>query len=171
MKDDIEKLIAQGEGQNVEFKASLRVKDEIGQTISAFANSKPVNPVLCQLMYDMGFIEKYGSGIKMMKRLCREWGNREPYYELHPVETKVIFESPIKEATYIDISDISERLNERQKKGLFYAVRKGSITRKEYMNLNKVSVRTAYEELKDLTDKGFLKIEGKGRGVRYLPRK
>ena len=34
---------------------------------------EPVNPILTQFMYDVGFIEKYGSGIKMMHRLCREW--------------------------------------------------------------------------------------------------
>ena len=58
---------------------------------------KPVNEILCQLIYDIGFIEKYGSGIQMMKELSRSWGNKEPYYDLHPVETKIIFESQIKE--------------------------------------------------------------------------
>jgi len=128
---------------------------------------KPVNPILCQFMYDIGFIEKYGSGIKMMKRLCRKWGNKEPYYKLHPLETKVIFESPIKETTHIEIADISEKLNERQKKALFYAMRKGFITRKEYMEINKISHETAHMELKDMVEKEFLAMEGKGRGVRY----
>ena len=132
---------------------------------------KPVNPILCQFMYDVGFIERYGSGIKMMKRLCRQWGNKEPHYKLHPLETKIIFDSPIKETTYVDVADISERLNERQKKALFYAMRKGFITRRDYMKVNEVSVRTAYEELKDLMEKGFLIKEGKGRSVRYLPRR
>ena len=50
-------------------------------------------------------------------------------------------------------------------------MRKGFVTRKEYMEINKISVRIAYEELKDLADKGFLTIEGKGRGVRYTPKK
>jgi len=129
---------------------------------------RPVNPVLSQLMYDAGFIEKYGSGIRMMRRLCKEWGNKEPNYNLHPLETKVIFDSPIQETTYIDITDISEKLNERQKRALFYLAREGSITRKDYVALNKVSVRIAYEELKDLLNKGFLTVEGKGRNVRYL---
>jgi len=128
---------------------------------------KPVNPLLCQFMYDIGFIEKYGSGIKMMRRLCRKWGNKQPYYKLHPLETKVIFDSPIKETTHIEIADISERLNERQKKALFYAMRKGSITRREYMEINEVSHKTAHAELKDLTEKEFLEREGKGRGVKY----
>ena len=132
---------------------------------------KPVNPILSQLMYDVGFIEKYGSGIKMMRRLCREWGNKEPRYKLHPLETKVVFDSPIQETTYIEVADVSERLNERQKKALFYAMRQGLITRREYMGINRVSVRIAYEELKEMVDKGFLTVEGKGRGVRYLPKR
>ena len=37
---------------------------------------EPVNPTLSQFMYDIGFIERYGSGIKMMKRLSEEWGNK-----------------------------------------------------------------------------------------------
>ena len=67
-------------------------------------------------MYDVGFIERYGSGIRMMKRLSEEWGNKEPRYELHLLETKVIFDSPIQESTFIEIDDISAQLNERQKK-------------------------------------------------------
>jgi len=132
---------------------------------------KPVNPILCQFMYDVGFIERYGSGIKMMKRLCRQWGNKEPHYKLHPLETKIIFDSPIKETTYVDVADISERLNERQKKALFYAMRKGFITRREYMEINEVSHKTAHVELKDMVDKRFLEREGKGRGVRYNVRR
>lgn len=115
----------------------------------------------------IGFIEKYGSGIKMMKRLCREWGNKEPYYKLHPLETKVMFDSPIQETTYIDMTDISEKLNERQKKALFHVTRSGYTTRKEYMKMNKVSHKTAHFELSDMLEKGFLSREGKGRGVRY----
>jgi len=35
---DIEELISRGESQSLEFKESLRLKDEIGETISAFSN-------------------------------------------------------------------------------------------------------------------------------------
>jgi ATP-dependent DNA helicase RecG len=31
------------------------------------------NPILCQLMRDIGFIEKYGSGIYFMRDFCKEW--------------------------------------------------------------------------------------------------
>ena len=129
---------------------------------------EPVNPILSQFMYDVGFIERYGSGIKMMHRLCREWGNKEPSYELHPLETKIIFDSPIQESTFIEIDDISEQLNERQKNALFHIQRHGQIATKEYVEINRVSRRVAYEELRDMTDKGFLSMIGKGRGTKYV---
>ena len=88
---------------------------------------EPVNPILSQFMYDVGFIERYGSGIKMMKRLSEEWGNKEPRYELHPLETKIIFDSPIQETTFIEIDDISEQLNERQKNALFHVQKTGKL--------------------------------------------
>ena len=129
---------------------------------------KPVNPTLSQFMFDVGFIERYGAGIRMMQRLCREWGNKAPCYEFHPLETKIIFDSPIQESTFIEIDDISEQLNERQKNAFFYVQRNGQITRKEYIEINHVSVRIAYEELRDLTDKGLLHVTGKGRGTKYV---
>lgn len=38
-KQFVEKLLRQGENQNVEFKSSLSLRNEIGETISAFANT------------------------------------------------------------------------------------------------------------------------------------
>jgi len=129
---------------------------------------KPINPRLCSLFYDIGLIEKYGSGIKLMNRLCRRWGNKEPHYDLHPLETKIIFESQVKETTYIEVADISDKLNERQKKALYFAQKKGFITRKEYLKINDIGATQSYKELKDLADKGFLISEGKGRAVKYV---
>src|SRR3989344_9256547 len=40
MEDKIEELIKKGENERVEFKESLSVKDEIGESVSAFSNSE-----------------------------------------------------------------------------------------------------------------------------------
>lgn len=103
-----------------------------------------------------------------MKRLSNEWGNKAPRYEFHPLETKIIFDSPIQESTYVEIDDISEQLNERQRNALLYAEKNGQIATREYADINHISPRTAYTELKDLTDKGLLTAVGKGRGIRYV---
>ena len=129
---------------------------------------EPVNPILSRFMYDIGFIERYGSGIRMMKRLSAEWGNKEPRYEFHPLQTTIIFDSPIQESTFIEIDDISEQLNERQKNAFSYVQRHGEIAKGKYMEINQVSHRIAYEELKDMTDKRLLSMVGKGRGTKYV---
>jgi len=51
---------------------------------------KPVNMFLSQYMYDIGLIEKYGSGIANVRSLLKENGNKEPEYVLHKIETKVV---------------------------------------------------------------------------------
>ena len=126
---------------------------------------RPVNEVLCNLVYDIGFIEKYGSGIYMMRELSRKWGNKEPYYSIHPVETKIIFESSVKEPTFVEI-DVE--LNSRQEKAVEYVKKKGRITNKIYREINSVSNRIAFEELSQMAEKKILGKKGKGRSVYYV---
>ena len=126
---------------------------------------KPVNEILCQLIYDVGFIEKYGSGIYMMKELSEEWGNKEPYYKLHPVETKVIFESSIKESTFIEIP---EELNERQKKALKYIGVKGKVMAREYREINNVSKETAWKDISELLKKDLIVKKSSGAHTYYI---
>jgi ATP-dependent DNA helicase RecG len=130
----------------------------------------PVNPVLCQLMYDVGFIEKYGSGIYMINELCEEWGIPRPEYELSEVETKVIFRSGGKAIVISEIEKMGVELNERQRKALQYVLEKGFITNRSYQELNDVGKKTAYLELSGLIEKGLLSSTGKGRSVRYVTR-
>jgi len=130
----------------------------------------PVNPVLCQLMYDVGFIEKYGSGIYMINELCKEWGIPKPEYELSEVETKVIFRSGGKAIVIREIEKLGVELNERQRKALRYVLEKGFITNRLYQELNDVGKKTAYLELSGLVEKGLLLSAGKGRSVRYVAR-
>lgn len=125
----------------------------------------PVNEILCNLVYDVGYIEKYGSGIYMMGELSKRWGNKEPYYELHPIETKIIFESPVKEPTFVEIEI---ELSSRQKKAIEYVKRKSAITNKEYRKINSISKRISLMELNQLVKKNILVRKGRGRSVYYV---
>jgi len=130
----------------------------------------PINPVLCQLMYEFGYVEKYGSGILMMQQACREEGIPEPEYELSKRVTKLIFHLP---KVWVSISAVEKagiKLNERQKKALKHAFIKGSITNREYRAAYNISQKTAFLELFDMVNKGILTPEGKGRAVRYVPK-
>ncbi|MEA3431527.1 MAG: putative DNA binding domain-containing protein [candidate division WOR-3 bacterium] len=130
----------------------------------------PINPILCQLMYDVGFIEKYGTGIYMMKESCKEYGIPEPEYEINDIETKLIFQSSSNAIILSEIEKYGVELNERQRKALKYAFRERYITNKIYVDINKVSSKTASLELKDLMQKKLLEIRGKGRAIKYVPK-
>ncbi len=128
----------------------------------------PVNPVLSKLMYDVGLVEKYGTGIYMIREKCEEHGMPEPEYNIGPIETKVIFRSPGKAVL---LSELEERtdINQRMREGLKYALREGSISNKEYRKINDVSHDTANNELTKLSDLDLLNRVGKGRATKYKP--
>ncbi len=130
---------------------------------------KPVCSILSGYMYDIGFIEKYGSGIYLEKRLCQENGNQVPEYVLAEVETKVIFRSQIKTVT-IDINELNAKfeLNERQKKAVEFVIEKGRITNKEYQILTNSIKKTVTRDLQELVVKNLLKKVGTtGKGTYY----
>ena len=59
-------------------------------------------------------------------------------------------------------------MNERQRNAFFFVQRHRQIATKEYVEITKVSRRVAYEELKNMADKGLLHVIGKGRGTKYV---
>lgn len=130
----------------------------------------PVNPVLSQLMYDAGFIEKYGTGIYMIQERCEEYGMSKPEYEIGNVETKVTFKSPGKAVLVSQIEKHVSDLNQRMEKGLKYAFEEGPITNRKYREINHVSHDTASSDLSKLVDKGLLTRVGKGRSTKYKPK-
>ena len=66
---DIKKLIERGETQSVEFKESLRLNDEIGETVSAFSNSDGGTVIV-------GVSDKGGvSGVDIGKNTLEELAN------------------------------------------------------------------------------------------------
>ncbi|MBF0479201.1 MAG: putative DNA binding domain-containing protein [Candidatus Omnitrophica bacterium] len=132
---------------------------------------KPVNLILSSLMYDVGYIEKYGSGIYAMNELCGKWGIHKPQYHLHPIETKLIFKSRIKDTTIIELGDgAGPILNERQKRALEHIFQKKMITKKEYVAITHISGRQANKDIKDLLIKNLIVRSGEGRGVKYRVR-
>lgn len=59
-------------------------------------------------------------------------------------------------------------LNRRQLKILRYLQNIPQVKREEYVEMMDVSTMTAYRDLTELTKKGLVKVEGEGRGTRYM---
>jgi len=130
------------------------------------------NHIISDLFARIGFGEKLGSGILRMRNICKNAKAPEPMIEYNESYFWITFKPSRKYVRLtleeeIKLKDTLEILNERQKKALEHVKKRGKITNKEYVNLNKVSRITATRELMDMVKKKILKQEGRGRGSHF----
>jgi len=115
-------------------------------------------------MYDIGFIEKYGSGTIRMLELCKKAGI---FLEFKEVSNgfSAIFRKDIYTEEYLK----NLGLNERQIKAVEYVKKSGSITSGEYQKLNNTTRYTASRDLAKLVKLGIFNRIGRGkRELKYI---
>lgn len=122
------------------------------------------NKLIAQVFYDIGYIEKYGSGTIKIVDLCRRHGLPSPEFKEVFGGFSVIFRKDIYTEEYLRILG----LNERQIKAVMYVKEKGSINLSSFKTIvADVSDKTLYRDLQELVSKGVLKELGIKKGRRY----
>jgi ATP-dependent DNA helicase RecG len=132
------------------------------------------NHLIADLFSKIHFGEKMGTGFERIRKIGKKENAPFPEIEFNENYFYVAFR---KSKEYLKIAkkekpkeiDLS-LLNQRQRRALDYLREKGRITNKEYAGINKISRETAKRDLFDLTEKGLLKIIGKGRSLYYILR-
>ncbi|MCX6842405.1 MAG: helix-turn-helix domain-containing protein [candidate division WOR-3 bacterium] len=123
------------------------------------------NKGIASVLYDIGWIEKWGSGIDKIRRLCREAKRPEPDYEERQQSVIATFRKDVLKDDYLRRGG----LNERQIAAVAYVKEHGSITNREYRKLTGVIVRTATRDLAGLSESGVIRqMGGAGRGTKYV---
>jgi ATP-dependent DNA helicase RecG len=131
------------------------------------------NPLIANYLYDIFYIEKWGTGIARMRRLMREHGLAEPQLEDLGDFFAVTFYGPgdrildlIPEEGVTDLRTLG--LNERQIEALRIMTNEGKeLTNAIYQQLFSVSRNTAGRDLQALARTGWVKVVGNGKGTRY----
>jgi ATP-dependent DNA helicase RecG len=131
------------------------------------------NPLIANYLYDIFYIEKWGTGIARMRRLMREHGLAEPHLEELDGFFAVTFYGPgerilnlIPEEGVTDLCALG--LNERQIEALRLMVNEGKeLSNADYRQRFNVSKNTASRDLQALVETGWVKVIGIGRGTRY----
>lgn len=114
----------------------------------------PRNPALCQLLYDTGFIEKYGYGIVMIREEC----------EKHPL-VRVEFKATANKFEVVfrkEVGDILDEMDRSILRILSTPKKSGEIAGE--LGVSKPTVITRLKKLESL---GLVRREGRGPQVRY----
>lgn len=118
------------------------------------------NPLIGRLMFEMGYFDEWGQGIKRMIEACRENGNPIPYFEEK--------DSTFKVTIYARNDKI--RLNIEDRRGLLlnYLKNREQVQSHEYQNFTSMSSAQAAKDFKMFVKEGIIKRIGKGRSVKYV---
>jgi len=108
------------------------------------------NRGIAKILYDIGWIEQWGSGIDKMRTACRKAGIPEPQFE-EDQGFRVIFMKNIYTEEYLRNFD----LNERQIRAVRYVKERGKITNREYRKMTGLSDEGARVDLNELVGKGL----------------
>jgi len=118
----------------------------------------PRNPNLCQLFYDVGYIEKYGYGIRMIREECKRHGLVSVDFKSSPNRFEVVFKKRTEE--------LLDNVDRKILQLLVIPRRSGEIS--EAIGLSKPAV---VERLKKLESLGLIRKTGRGAHVKYVVRK
>jgi len=136
--------------------------------------SKRRNPIIAELLDDMGFMERSGRGIETMINAMKEQGLKEPLFDVSQNWFKItFFGATKKEFNKIieksrEITDLNKILNQRQLE-MLKEIRVGSsITSKGYSKRFKINIRTAQKDLNTLVKEKLFESKGSTKsGISY----
>ncbi len=123
------------------------------------------NPLIAQVFYFAGVIERWGTGTTRIIHLCREQGLPEPEFANWQGGVRV---------TFLKDPYTPERLrklglSERQIKAVLYVKEHGKITNTKYQEITGVKKRQASNDLKNLEERSILVKKGTtGKGTFYV---
>ena len=129
------------------------------------------NRLIARVLVELGYIEEVGLGIRRMREEMASLGLPEPEFREDGFSFVITFRSIAPREGVGPAADpfraLLERgeINDRQYRGLLYAQEHGTVARRDYVQLTRVSERTALNDLTDLVRKGLLEPTG-GRGWR-----
>ena len=121
------------------------------------------NKGIAQVLYDIGWIERWGGGIQKIRSTSAEAGLPEPVFQ-EDQGFSVIFRKDMFDREYL----VKAGLSERQISAVLYARENGKITNADYQKLADVSAATARRALKSLVDRNIFAMKGIRKGIFYV---
>lgn len=116
----------------------------------------PRNPYICELMHDLGYIEKYGYGIKMIREACKNHPLIEVKFKPKAYVFEVIFEE---KSSFSELDPINNEI--------YRLIKLKPRSSSELARLLKMSKTGILKRIKRLISLGLIKKIGSGVSTRY----
>lgn len=128
--------------------------------------SQPRNPKLAEVLHRLHLIESYGTGIRRIYALYKDCG-RKPEIIVTPNTFKLVLPN----INYYSAGSAEEcskkELTGQQEKIMQYIRENSEITEEITQKLLDVKRTRAYMILKEMRDKGFIEVHGRGQKKKY----
>jgi predicted HTH transcriptional regulator len=117
------------------------------------------NPILYRMLRDIRLVEGMASGIPMVRTAMMRGGKPFPgFSEMGPFFKATLFN---------ETAGTISTLNQRQKVALEFMREHGVMTTGKYAEINHVSAPTAFNEIREMMDRGLISRRGRGRSTAY----
>lgn len=121
------------------------------------------NKGIARVLYDIGWIERWGGGIQKMRSTSVAAGIPEPVFQ-EDQGFSVTFRKDVFDRDNL----VRAGLSERQISAVLFTKETGKITNADYQKLADVSAATARRDLKDLVDRNIFAMKGIRKGIFYV---
>ncbi len=137
----------------------------INDLLSGNYSSKTRNKLIARAFMEVGLIERYGSGIMRIQKICVEYGVKKPLFEEWAQGFRVIlFKDKVSKIENDLENDLEEFLSEREIEILKEIKQNHKITQSRLGEIIGISPKNVRIYIKRLKDKGFLKRIGADKG-------
>ena len=136
----------------------------INDLLSGNYSSKTRNKLIARAFKEVGLIERYGSGIMRIQKICDEYGVKKPLFEEWAQGFRVILFKEKVSKIENDLENDLENLSEREKSILEEIKQNHRITQYKLSEIIGISPKNVRIYIKRLKDKGFLKRIGADKG-------
>jgi ATP-dependent DNA helicase RecG len=134
--------------------------------------SEPANPAIAKVFFDMGYTERWGSGIGMICEECRAMNICEPEYNITESSIEIVFRLP--EVPAEDIPERDDAMNGLSPAELkvYDAIAEGSaVTREEISGSAGISLAAVKRSVTKLTETGLIERIGSDRNGKWVLKK
>ena len=134
-------------------------------------DSKPANPAIAGAFFAIRYIEKYGTGVGMMRNECKAMNIPEPEYNIEADRVQIIFRSrkngdiTVSNGVTAEGSDLTD--NESKIYELIIAGKGTKIA--DMSEASGISSRTVSRILDNLVDRGYIQRIGGDKNGKWMP--